>query len=77
LVGKMPIEVQIFQIWYLVVREGKHCPLNQQEPDELFPDILNLSRADQKALLRKAIAEHIDEIEILADRKTEAVLLRN
>ena len=73
--GKLPIEAQIFQVWWLAINE------DQLEPSadaafilETFPMVKDEERALQKRRLRAAIKEHLNNPALLNHPKTEQKL---
>ncbi|HUO22130.1 MAG TPA: hypothetical protein VMU59_06405 [Caulobacteraceae bacterium] len=70
--GKMPIEAQAFQVWYLAKYPEKLAPAHDIKPYQIqFPNISFASRAQQKAMLRTAISERRTDLTIMGDRRTE------
>lgn len=55
--GKLPVEAQVFQVWYFALYEGKLAP--DVDPDcyrRQFPDLRARTRSTQKLMLREKIA---------------------
>jgi len=74
--GALPIETQVFTVWYFALYSHK------LEPDDLlrsfqtiFPDLNTKSRADQKRALRKVIAIYREDNELMNNPATERVPL--
>lgn len=70
--GKMPIEAQAFQAWYFArfpEKLAEECDPAVYEV--LFPSLSLLSRTDQKARLREAIAEARLNANVMQDDKTD------
>ena len=70
----LPIEAQVFQVWFLELYPEKLDP-KVAETDGLmteFPNLPNLSRGEQKLLLREKILQYRDSKELLSHRMTDA-----
>lgn len=65
----LPIEAQIFNLWHLA-KNGDHSEL-EDWVDELFPNLLSLPVAGQKALLLQQIGEWRLDNELMADVRTD------
>ena len=73
---KLPIEVQVFQVWWYALNEDKLAAGTDLEPfGELFPNVKTQDRAEQKRLLRVTIEAWRENKDLLADPKTEPRLL--
>lgn len=73
LVGKAPVEVQAFQVWYFARYPEKLAPDVdvREHAAALFPSIRTIGRPEQKAMLRNQIAEARDSDDIMMDPRTE------
>lgn len=71
-VGRLPIEAQVFQIWYFANFPEK---LAEEFPattfEEFFPAIRNLKRSEKKRLLRRQIEYAKKNNGVMAHDKTE------
>jgi hypothetical protein len=70
--GRLPIEAQAFQVWYLALYPEKQSP----HPDHahctaLFPNLPRMSRPQQKARLRDEIAKARSLPDVMFDPLTE------
>ena len=76
--NQMPIEVQVFQAWYLAMHGSTHeSDLYPAVLQDVFPNIKTAERNEQKSQLQRAIDEYRDDIGLLAHPKTEVCLLRD
>jgi hypothetical protein len=70
--GKLPIAVQVFQLWWFALNEEKLAPGTDLDTiRELFPDLKAAPRAKQKSELRRLVEEHEGDLDVLADPRTE------
>ncbi len=68
----LPIEAQVFQVWYLELYPEKLDPRVAREgKTTVFRDIGNLDRVEQKECLRDAIQRYATDPELLDDPKTD------
>ena len=68
----MPIEAQAFQAWYFAKYPEKLDPEHDPERyDSAFPGLREMDRRSQKALLRKTIATHRLNKDLMNDPRTE------
>jgi hypothetical protein len=57
LTKRLPVEVQVFQVWWYALYEGSMSPEADPTPwRQTFPDIASDPRCEQKRRLRRAIA---------------------
>ena len=71
-VEKLPVEVQVFQVWWFATNEDKLNPNADLEPHRcIFPSVANDDRSEQKRRLRRAVEKYKKDPTILADAKTE------
>lgn len=78
LVGKLPIEAQVFQVWYFALNEEKLAPEIDKDPyRKLFPHIQAYHRGEQKRRLRRACEKFRNDRQIMADPRTETRPLLN
>lgn len=69
---KLPIAVQVFQVWWYATNPGKMNPNVDASPfNRLFPDINICDRAEKKRRLRRTIEKYRNNAAILADSRTE------
>lgn len=72
LVGRIPIEAQVLQIWFSATNEGKMAAGVDPTPwRSLFPGIEKDDRAEQKRRLREACEKYAKNREIKFHPKTE------
>jgi hypothetical protein len=70
--GRLPIAVQVFQVWWYAAHEEKLEPgVNRDAIRSLFPSIYGQERNEQKRRLRRAIERYRDRKDLLADPRTE------
>lgn len=70
---RLPIAVQVFQVWWFSINEEKLAPdVDLRVMRTAFPDIRRQPRLEQKRRLRRAIEKHRRNKELLADAATEA-----
>ena len=71
-VRTLPIEAQIFQMWYFALYPEKLNPgVDTTTHQRLFPMLPSKSRADQKRALRKVISSYRGNAEVMNDPKTD------
>lgn len=74
---RLPIEVQIFQVWWYTVYEDKLSPWTDiEEIRRFFPDLLDKSRTEQKRRLRRAVEKYRSDKNLLGDPRTEPRLVQ-
>lgn len=74
--GAVPIEVQVFQVWWYALNEGKLSPnANFERIRETFPQICSVDRGEQKRRLRRTVEKWRRDPALLADPRTEPRLL--
>jgi hypothetical protein len=72
LTKRLPVEVQVFQVWWYALNEDKLTPGTDPTVFRTaFPDIVSAGRAEQKRRLRRKIETYRHNREILADPRTE------
>jgi hypothetical protein len=70
--GRLPLPVQIFQIWYFALNEEKLAPgTDLGTIRTVFPTIMMADRTEQKRRLRRAVEKYRDNAEALTDPRTE------
>lgn len=77
---RLPVEAQVFQVWWYATNEDKMNPEVDPAPYRtIFPDIADLDRGDQKRRLRRVVEKYRKDRLILADPRTEPgpLVLRN
>ena len=71
-VGKLPIEAQVFQMWWYAKNENKLAPGVDPTPfRSMFPAIGEALRRTQKLLLRQAVERYTHNAELNDDPRTE------
>jgi hypothetical protein len=71
-VGALPIEAQIFQVWYFALYPEKLNPeVNTTIHQQVFPMLSSKSRADQKQALRKVISSFREDTEVMTHPQTD------
>lgn len=69
---KLPIEAQVFQVWWYGIREGAMRHDDEEDATRaLFPDVLDLDAAEQKRRLNRAIEKYRKNKEVMEDSATE------
>lgn len=75
--GRSPLELQVFQLWYLACHTEKVAGDKLDEVLDavagMFPGIANRTRDAQIAMGRDALASALTDTELLGDPRTEAV----
>ncbi|SCB33265.1 hypothetical protein GA0061099_10053 [Bradyrhizobium yuanmingense] len=70
--GRLPIPVQVFQIWWLALNEEKlAADADIETIRRTFPDLRSYPRGEQKRRLRRAVEKYRDHPEVLKDPRTE------
>jgi len=68
----LPVEVQVFQVWWYATNEDKMHPDSDPTPyRSLFPGIGTVERFEQKRRLRRTVEKYRDNRDMLADLRTE------
>jgi hypothetical protein len=68
----LPLEAQVFQVWYFALYPEKLSPNVDRTPyEKSFPKLLKLSRKEQKRALRDMIARFRRNTGVMNDTKTE------
>jgi hypothetical protein len=75
--GSLPIEAQVFQIWYYALYPEKLNPdVDTTQHQRVFPNLSSLTRSDQKKALRAVIdAGAREDLSVMNDPKTDARVL--
>jgi hypothetical protein len=69
---RLPIAVQVFQVWWYALYEEKLSPdADLHRIRTAFPDIRGQDRAEQKRRLRRSIEKYRNDKALLADPATE------
>ncbi len=72
LTKRLPIEVQVYQVWWYATNEQRMNPNSDPTPYRtVFPDIMKFDRAEQKRRLKRVTEKYRNNREILADPRTE------
>jgi hypothetical protein len=70
--GKLPLPVQVFQLWWFSLNEEKLAPgTNLDTIRRLFPKIMKDPRSERKRRLRRAVEKYRNNTDTLADSRTE------
>jgi hypothetical protein len=70
--GNLPVEAQVFQVWYFALYPEKLNPSVDTRPHKrLFPDLKAKSRSARKTGLREVIAQYVGNEELLRDPATD------
>ncbi len=73
---RLPIEVQVFQVWWYAIYEDKLNPWTDlDEIRQMFPKVRDEPRKEQKRRLRRVVEKYRNDKKLLADPRTEARLL--
>jgi hypothetical protein len=71
-VGALPIEAQIFQVWYFALYPEKLNPeVDTRIYQRLFPMLPSKSRADQRRALHEVISSFRENAEVMTHPKTD------
>jgi hypothetical protein len=71
-VGALPIEAQIFQVWYFALYPEKLNPeVDTTKYQQVFPMLPSKSRADQKRALREVISSFRKDAEVMTHAQTD------
>lgn len=71
--GRLPIEAQVFQIWYFALNEEKLAPDVDRQPYRQFlPNIRACDRTEQKRRLRRLCERYRHDKSLVQDPRTEA-----
>jgi hypothetical protein len=71
-VGRLPLEAQAFQAWYLAVYWEKLAPeVDPARYAEAFPGIAAMNRSQRKKALRESIEAFRDDDELMNDPRTD------
>ncbi len=69
---RLPIEVQVFQVWWYATNEGKLNPATDPRPfRSVFPEIMSADRKEQKRRLARVVEKYRRNSRILSDPRTE------
>jgi hypothetical protein len=69
---RLPVEAQIFQVWWYATNEDKLNPeFDPTSHRTVFPGINSLDRPAQKSELRRVIERYRGDHDLLADPRTE------
>ncbi|WP_152048781.1 hypothetical protein [Aureimonas psammosilenae] len=72
LTKRLPVEVQVFQVWWYATNEDRLSPSADRTPHRtLFPNIERDDRREQKRRLRRVAEKYARNPAILADPRTE------
>jgi hypothetical protein len=73
---KLPLPVQVFQVWWYALNERKLAPdADLAVIRKVFPNIMATDRVEQKRRLRRAIEKYRDDKAVLRDPRTEVAPL--
>jgi hypothetical protein len=69
---RLPVEVQVFQVWWYATNEQRLNPATDPTPfRSVFPDIMKVERKEQKRRLARAVEKYRHNPGILSDQRTE------
>lgn len=69
----LPLEAQVFHVWYFALYPDKLNPkVDTRQFENIFPDLKAKSRRERKAALREAIASYRSHPDLMNDPHTEA-----
>jgi hypothetical protein len=69
---KLPLPVQVFQVWWYALNEDKLTPgADTATMRKVFPDIAKVGRAERKRRLRRAVEKYRHDKIVLSDPQTE------
>ena len=72
LVKRLPVEVQVFQVWWYATNEQRLNPNTDPMPfRSLFPGIMKADRTEKKRQLKRVTEKYRRNREILEDPRTE------
>ena len=70
--GRIPVSVQVFQIWWFALNEEKLAPgADLDTIRKAFPDILSCDRIESKRRLRRAVEQYRNHPDVMKDARTE------
>ncbi|MDN4982294.1 hypothetical protein QY049_03530 [Bradyrhizobium sp. WYCCWR 13022] len=70
--GRLPLPVQVFQLWWFSLNEEKLAPgADLATIRKLFPDVMKQTRTEQKRRLRRAVEKYRHDTAVLQDSRTE------
>jgi hypothetical protein len=70
--GSLPLEAQTFQTWYFAMYSDKLAPeVDAARFHSVFPKILEVGRAEQKAMLRAVTERYRKDNAIMSDPQTD------
>ncbi len=70
--ARLPVEVQVFQVWWYATNESRMAPHVDPTPYRtIFPGIAGEDRKEQKRRLARVVEKYRKDKAILADPKTE------
>lgn len=71
--GRLPLPVQVFQLWWFSLNEEKLAPGADFDTIRgLFPDMMQQTRTEQKRRLRRAVEKYRHDKAVLLDSRTES-----
>lgn len=71
-VGNLPLEAQVFQVWYFALYPEKLNPeIDTTQYERVFPNLKTMRRADQKKGLGSVIAKFRSEQDIMSHPQTD------
>jgi hypothetical protein len=71
-IGAEPLEAQAFQAWYFALHpEALSSEESKARYSDIFPNIAQCARAEQKAMLRKLIEDYRHDKEVMLHPKTD------
>jgi hypothetical protein len=71
-VGSLPLEAQVFKVWYLCLYPEKvDAEVDLTALRAVFPDLPSMARANQKKALRKVIEFYRTDPDLTSNRATD------
>jgi hypothetical protein len=72
-VRTLPVEAQVFQVWYFALHPEKLNPeVDTARYEQVFPMLPSMPRADQKRALREIISSSRRDTELMSHPQTDA-----
>ena len=78
--GKMPIEAQVFQMWYFAIHPEKLSDEARfywaPKTEVVFPDINEKTRYEKKKLLKQVLEKNLKNESLIKDPKTDTKIVK-
>jgi hypothetical protein len=70
--GTLPVEAQVFHVWYFALYPDKLNPdVDTAQYERVFPNLKGNSRAERKKMLREVIASFRGDPDLMRDPRTD------